>query len=809
MLLLNEIDKKWQEIWEENGLFSVDLSDNIKPKYYILEMFPYPSGKLHMGHVRNYTIGEVITRYKMCQGFNVLHPMGWDSFGLPAENAAIQNNIHPKDWTLKNIKSIRRSLKSLGFAYAWNRELATCDSSYYVYEQKMFLDFYKKGLVYRKESVVNWDPVEKTVLANEQVIDGKGWRSGAVVEQKKLKQWFLKISDFSEELLNSLSSLKKWPEKVKIMQEKWIGKSEGVEIIFNTEDNNKIKIYTTRPETLFGASFIGISHDHELLNSLASKKIKDFILESKKKSTKTHDIALMEKKGVFIGSYAIHPISGKKIPVYVVNFIIAEYGTGSIFGCPSQDLRDREFAEKYHLPIIEVIENGKMINSGFLDGLEVLEARSKIVDFLVKKRIGVKKVNYKLRDWGISRQRYWGCPIPIIYCVKCGVLPVPEKDLPVELPYSSNVNSDWKNITCYKCSGKATRETDTFDTFFESSWYFLHFAGEKDGKLDKKLMESWMPVDQYIGGIEHAILHLLYARFFTRALSKCNYFDKFLEPFDSLLTQGMVLHSTYKNYKGEYLYPDEVETKNLIEKKTGKNVVEGKPEKMSKSKKNVIEPSKMIEEFGADTVRLFSVSDSPPEKDLLWSNTGIKSCFKFLEKFFDIGFELKDINLIDEGKLSRELLRFLHSTIYYTSQDIENYHLNKAIARIRKAFNYFLDLKNLEEKKYCFSILNQLIYPFTPHISEEINQKFFNGKNYLIYKKWPSYNPKYIEVDECTIGVQINGKTRGKLTVKKETTENEVIQLAKTDEKLRRYLDNKEIKKVIYIKNKILNLILK
>ncbi|MBX9744644.1 MAG: leucine--tRNA ligase, partial [Chlamydiales bacterium] len=667
-----ENEEKWQAAWKQATVYKAKEKG---PKYYVLEMFPYPSGRLHMGHVRNYIIGDVFARFKRALGYSVLHPMGWDAFGLPAENAAIQHGVHPRTWTLQNIKLMREELQSLGISYDWSREILTCSPDYYSHEQKIFLDFLKQGIAYRKESFVNWDPVEGTVLANEQVIDGKGWRSGSPIERRKLFQWFLRITDFSQDLLDDLKHLNHWPEQVKTMQINWIGRSEGARILFSLIETDQIlEVFTTRPDTIFGASFLGISSDHPFVERLAKKDpaLQTFITECRARGTSQKEIETAEKKGFNTNFTVQHPfLKNHSLPLYVANFVLMDYGTGVIFGCPAHDERDYEFAVKYQLPILPVIKapndepspydgDGVLINSSFLNGLTVEQAKKEIIHRLVSKKLGKPEISYKLRDWGISRQRYWGCPIPIIHCSTCGIVPVPEQHLPVKLPedvvfdQSGNpldLHPTWKYVDCPTCGQAAERETDTFDTFFESSWYFARFCSPHESTpFNKEMAEFWMPVDQYIGGIEHAILHLLYSRFFTKALKKCGYWD-LSEPFQNLLTQGMVCHETYRDQAGVWIYPHEVEKRDghFVKISDGSLVKIGRSEKMSKSKCNVVPAAKIVEEYGADTARLFMLSDSPPERDFEWSEAGIEGSWRYLNKVWRLIISqlinLQDIDL--------------------------------------------------------------------------------------------------------------------------------------------------------------------
>ena len=722
------VERKWQEIWESRQCFHVDEDSTLK-KYYVLEMFPYPSGRIHMGHVRNYTLGDVVARYKKAQGFNVLHPMGWDAFGRPAENAAIENKVHPAQWTRDNIATMRRGLQAMGLSYDWSRELATCDESYFRHEQKMFLDFYAKGLAYRHESWVNWDPVDNTVLANEQVIDGRGWRSGAVVEKRKPPQWMLRITAYSEDLLNSLSRLDRWPDRVRLMQENWIGRSEGMRMWFDLADSegmrdDRLEVFTTRHDTLFGATFCALSPNHPLVEELAADDpaMAAFVAECNSLGTSEEAIERAEKKGYKTSLVAKHPfIESCDLPIYVANFVLMDYGTGAIFGCPGHDQRDLDFARKYDLDVIPVIApatvepadftigdeaymgDGVAINSQFLDGMAVDDAKRTIAERLVEKGAGEVTTTYRLRDWGISRQRYWGCPIPIIYCDACGVVPVPDDQLPVTLPEDVVLDAPgnpldhhptWKHVACPSCGAEALRETDTFDTFMDSSWYFIRFADVKaDGPVKSEAARYWLPVDQYIGGIEHAVLHLLYSRFFARALRDCGYID-FDEPFAGLLTQGMVCHQTYRDGDGNWLFPHQVqkaEDGNLVHGDSGAPVTTGRSEKMSKSRKNVVDPDAIIDSYGADTARLFMLSDSPPERDLEWSDTGIEGAWRYLNRLWRMiaepAFGLPPPEAPMPNKFSDAAIaarRAIHRTINDTTGDLDRFHFNRAVARIRE-----------------------------------------------------------------------------------------------------------------------------
>ena len=828
-----KIEKKWRE---KRFAVSVENKESNK-KYYCLEMFPYPSGKIHMGHVRNYTIGDVIARYKYLNGYNVLHPMGWDSFGLPAENASKLNNLHPQEWTNQNISTMKKQLKLLGLSIDWDREISTCDKEYYKHQQSLFIDFYNNGLVSKKETYVNWDPVEKTVLANEQVINGKGWRSNAIVQRKKLSQWFFNITKFSNELLNDLEKLKGWPEKVKLMQKNWIGKSYGCEINFEmSESSDKIKVFTTRPDTIFGASFIALSVDHSLSKNF--KDNKDFIKfkeDCNKTGTTEEALANAEKRGLKTNLFVKHPlIKDKILPIYFANFVLMDYGSGAIFGCPAHDQRDFDFAKKYNLEIIEVVSegskekklveaytgNGKLINSSFLNGLNIEQAKEKIINEIEKKNLGTKKTLYRLKDWGISRQRYWGCPIPILYLEDGTIVPVEKDELPVTLPKDVDLNAkgnplnshpSWKQ-TVHKSSGKkAIRETDTLDTFVDSSWYFLRFCAPKNenSPLDEKQINHWMPVDQYIGGIEHAILHLLYSRFFTKGVNLCNKNLNLSEPFKNLFTQGMVCHKSFKDEKGNWLYPDEVEkidTKTFVKKSDKTRVIVGPPESMSKSKKNTIDPEDMINLYGADAVRWFILSDSPPEKDVQWSNVGVSSSNKFLQKIWNLNISIFNRKKNDMNKNDEE--KFIKETDNYVSKidiAINNFRFNVAIAHFYELYNYFRDKidskignKVLKESVIKFM---KLMIPFTPHLAYECLELLKCDT----FNKWPDVN-KNLQL-EVKFAVQINGKTRDIIAIKKDTLENEINDIIKDNFKIKKYFENKKVIKTIFVKNKIINYI--
>ena len=828
------IEKKWRD----NELFNSVVNINSKKKYYCLEMFPYPSGKIHMGHVRNYTIGDVVARYYYLNGYNVLHPMGWDAFGLPAENASKLNKLHPKKWTNENIKTMRNQLKLLGLSIDWSREISTCDKEYYKHQQELFIDFYNEGLVSRKETYVNWDPVENTVLANEQVINGRGWRSNAIVERKKLSQWFFNITKFSDELLNDLDKLEGWPEKVKLMQKNWIGKSSGCEINFQIKGNdNKINIFTTRPDTIFGASFIALSADHPLSKDFRkNKEFLKFKVECNKSGTTEEALANADKLGFKTDLSVKHPfIEGKKLPVYFANFVLMDYGSGAIFGCPAHDQRDFDFAKKYGLEITKVVSNGSdpnelieaytgigtLINSSFLNGLDIDSAKEKIIDEIEKKKIGKKRILYRLKDWGISRQRYWGCPIPMIYLEDGKVVPVDKSELPVELPEDVDLQAngnpldshpDWK-ITTQKSTGKkAFRETDTLDTFVDSSWYFLRFCSpkQKTSPFDIKDANYWMPVDQYIGGVEHAILHLLYSRFFTKGINKINKSIKLSEPFNNLFTQGMVCHESYRDQKGNWLYPDEVKKldKNNFVKKSDKTKVEvGPAESMSKSKKNTVDPLSMINQYGADAIRLFILSDSPPEKDILWSDAGVVSANKFLQKVWNLNYSILNRKEITgdnakERKFHLEVDNFVNKI----DVSIKNFRFNVCIAHFYEVYNLFK--KNIDSviasnilKENIIKIM-KLMIPFAPHLSYECLD-LYNCKTSNI---WPEIKKDLAE--EINIAVQVNGKTRDIIKILRDLTETDVNLIVQKKSKAIKYIENKKINKIIFVKNRIINYII-
>ena len=838
-----DIEIKWQKYWEENNFFTVKKDPN-KKKFYCLEMFPYPSGKIHMGHVRNYTIGDVLSRVKFMQGFNVLHPMGWDAFGMPAENAARENKLDPKIWTNKNIDTMKQQLKRLGLSIDWSKEISTCSEEYYKHQQKFFLELYDKGLVYRKENYVNWDPVDETVLANEQVIDGKGWRSGAVVERKKLNQWFFNISQFSQELLDGLNELDSWPNKVKVMQKNWIGKSYGCEINFNVEGKlpiKNIKCFTTRPDTLFGFSFLALSIDHEISKFYnENKEFLKFKNECSKTGTTEEAIAIGEKIGFKTDLEAINPLNpSQKVPVYFANFVLMDYGFGAVFGCPAHDQRDFDFAKKYNLEIKTVVKPknesdgfkvtkeayvgpGILINSEFLNGFEApTKSILETIKILEKKKLGKEKINFRLKDWGVSRQRYWGCPIPIAYDENGKAFPIPDSQLPIKLPENIDLNvkgnplnsqKEWKQVVID--GKKLVRETDTLDTFVCSSWYFLRFCSPNETSygFNQDDIDYWMPVDQYIGGVEHAILHLLYSRFFMRAISYKNKNFKIDEPFKSLFTQGMVCHETYKDQNNNWLTPDEVEKINNIYVKKGNHnetIKVGASESMSKSKKNVIDPEFIIQNYGADSVRLFILSDSPPEKDVQWSDQGMISSFKFVQKFWVLHNKIKNSpqNVKDQGN-DTKLNKFTNQTINKINQSLERFSYNTIIASLYEIYNFLnkitenkLEYKNLINN---YEKILKVMMPITPHLASECLEEINKNHDY----NWPIIEEKFLEKELITIVIQVNGKKREVLNSSKSLDEEDVIKEIKKIEKLKKFFTGTEIKKTIYIKDKLINFII-
>ena len=843
-----QIEIKWQKYWRDNKSFSSNIDKN-KKKFYCLEMFPYPSGKIHMGHVRNYTIGDVLARYKALTGHNVLHPMGWDSFGMPAENAAKQNNLDPKDWTKKNISIMKEQLKKLGLSIDWDKEISTCSPDYYKHQQKFFLELYDKGLVYRKENYVNWDPIDQTVLANKQVIDGKGWRSGAIVERKKLNQWFFNISQFSEELLNGLENLNEWPNKVKVMQKNWIGKSFGCEIDFETTGNkdvSSIKCFTTRPDTLFGFSFLAVSVDHPI--SKFYEQDEDFIAfknNCSKSGTTEESIAQAEKIGFKTTLTATNPLDKKiQVPVYFANFVLMDYGFGAVFGCPAHDQRDLDFALKYKLEVKTVVKPvnkddnfcvtneaytgpGIIFNSKFLNNLKApQESIAETIKILEEKKIGYKKINFRLKDWGVSRQRYWGCPIPIAYNQNNEIVKIPEKYLPIKLPENIRLDTkgnpldhqeEWKKIMID--GEEHTMETDTLDTFVDSSWYFLRFCSptNSDEGFNIDDVNYWMPVDQYIGGVEHAILHLLYSRFFMQAL---NYKDKKLnitEPFKGLFTQGMVCHETYKDQENIWLSPEEVvsdDGQNYF-KKSNRNekVFVGAIESMSKSKKNTIDPEQIINNFGADAVRLFILSDSPPEKDVQWSEQGMVASYKFIQKFSLLHERIKTIYIMEKNSTydnsDDSLEEFTNQMINKVNTNLEKFRYNVIIANLHEIYNFLI--KKIQDKNYSKNMISNytkiltIMMPITPHLASEFLSQIDSSKNII----WPEINKKYLKTEQNLIVVQINGKKRGIIDCEQNIEEQNLIEKIKEKKDLEKFFDNKKIFKSIFVKDKLINLIIK
>ncbi len=839
----------WQQLWAERNSFAAK-DDYTLPKYYVLSMFPYPSGRIHMGHVRNYTLSDVVARYKRAQGFNVLCPMGWDAFGLPAENAARDNKVHPAEWTYSNIATMRGELKRMGLAIDWSREFATCDETYYKQQQKLFIDFYRAGLVYRKESWVNWDPVDHTVLANEQVIDGRGWRSGALVEKRQLAQWFFKITACADDLLAALGTLDRWPDKVRLMQENWIGKSAGAKLRFALNGrSDSIEVFTTRPDTLFGASFIAVSANHPLAAELAAKNkaLAAFIAECNRTGTSEAILETLEKQGFDTGLTVQHPfVPEQALPVYVANFVLMEYGTGAIFGCPAHDERDHDFATKYNLPIRPVVladeldhdfaaapytGPGTLHNSAFLDGLSVEAAKQAAIAQLEKRKLGHGTIQYRLRDWGVSRQRYWGCPIPMIHCQACGVQPVPEQDLPVALPKDVSFDQPgsplahhptWKQVNCPQCGQAATRETDTCDTFVDSSWYFARFCSPQlaDKPVDKAAVDYWLPVDQYVGGVEHAILHLLYARYFTRAMHKTGHV-KIDEPFAGLFTQGMICHESYKDENGKWLYPEEVEKQAdgcAVHVKTRAPVSVGRVEVMSKSKKNVVPPARIIESYGADTARLFMLSDSPPERDLEWTEAGVGGAWRYINSLWRMVSEPKlplpplGTPRPDAlGSRAEETRRTIHRTIAAISQDFERFHFNKAVAHARELSNALEPLDNAATGEAWvlregLEVLAQLIGPMLPHVAEAMWAELGHTTP-LCETRWPKAEASLLVNETVTIAVQVNGKLRATIMLPRDLPAKEAETQALQDAAVQRALGDSKPRKVIVVPNKIVNIV--
>ncbi|MCO5734609.1 leucine--tRNA ligase [Rhizobium sp. SSA_523] len=867
-----DAEPRWQTTWAEAKTFET-RNDDPREKYYVLEMFPYPSGRIHMGHVRNYAMGDVVARYKRARGLNVLHPMGWDAFGMPAENAAMQNKVHPKEWTYQNIATMRAQLKSMGLSLDWSREFATCDVEYYHRQQYLFLDMMEKGLVYRKQSKVNWDPVDQTVLANEQVIEGRGWRSGALVEQRELTQWFFKITDFAQDLLDALDTLDQWPEKVRLMQKNWIGRSEGLTIRWemseatrSAADCSEIEVYTTRPDTLFGASFLAISADHPVAKALAEQRpdINDFCEECRRHGTSLAALETAEKKGIDTGLTVRHPLDPAwELPVYIANFVLMDYGTGAIFGCPSGDQRDLDFARKYDLPVVPVVMpadgdaehfhigneaydgDGVMINSRFLNGMTTEAAFQTVADRLTAQQLGnaaqaARKVNFRLRDWGISRQRYWGCPIPVIHCEDCGVVPVPKQDLPVKLP--DDVSFDipgnpldrhptWTKVSCPCCGKAARRETDTMDTFVDSSWYFARFTAPwEDKPTNPQAADHWLPVDQYIGGIEHAILHLLYSRFFTRAMRETGHVS-LKEPFKGLFTQGMVVHETYRlgeGQNGQWVAPvdirieDDGGTRKAFLLSSGEEVAIGSIEKMSKSKKNVVDPDDIIASYGADTARFFVLSDSPPDRDVIWSEAGVEGAHRFVQRVWRLIAEAAPVLRTAEAKPAKDgpamaISQAAHKTLQAVQADYDKLAFNKAVARIYELVNSLAGplgkvAGGQEDEAYVCAmrdatrILVQLIAPMTPHLAEECWMTLgFDG--YVAEAAWPQFDPELVADNQVLMPVQVNGKKRAELTIARDADQDTVQKAALQLDAVQTALGGSQPKKIIVVPQRIINIV--
>ena len=867
-----ETEPRWQKLWDERGIFATK-NDDPRPKYYVLEMFPYPSGRIHMGHVRNYTMGDVVARYKRAMGFNVLHPMGWDAFGMPAENAAIERKVHPKTWTYENIATMKKQLKSMGLSLDWAREIATCDPSYYKHQQRMFLDFLKAGLIERKQSKVNWDPVDQTVLANEQVIDGRGWRSGAEVEQRELTQWFFRISDYAQDLLDSIDTLDRWPDKVRLMQRNWIGRSEGLLVRFMLDpkttpnSESELEIYTTRPDTLFGAKFMALSPDHPLAAAAAKKnqKLAAFIAECKKHGTAQEIIDKAEKLGFDTGIRAVHPFDPNwTLPVYVANFILMDYGTGAIFGCPAHDQRDLDFVNKYGLGNVPVVcpegqdpktfvitdtaydGDGRMVNSRFLDGMTIADAKDAVAKRLEgetrgNRPVAQRQVNFRLRDWGISRQRYWGCPIPVIHCDDCGVVPVPVKNLPVTLPEDIEFDRPgnpldrhptWKNVACPQCGKPARRETDTMDTFVDSSWYFARFTNPwiENAPTERKDVDSWLPVDQYIGGIEHAILHLLYSRFFTRAMNVAGHAG-LKEPFAGLFTQGMVVHETYRKTDGTFATPAEVKIDGAGDQRratllaTGEEVEIGSIEKMSKSKRNTVDPDDIIETYGADTARWFMLSDSPPERDVIWTEERVQGASRFVQRLWRLVGEAHEVaksapkeRPAEFGAAALKLRKAAHGALARVSGDIEKLHFNVCLAQIREFANAMSDAVETVSgagqatpdmawaMREAADILVPLFHPMMPHLAEEC-WAALGHKTLIAQAPWPQVEGALLVEDTITLPVQVNGKKRADVTVPRDAAHADIEAAVLTLDAVKKALEGKAPKKVIVVPQRIVNVV--
>ena len=846
-------EAKWQRVWRDQKTFAVD-ADPARPKYYVLEMFPYPSGRIHMGHLRNYALGDVIARYKRACGFNVLHPMGWDAFGLPAENAAREEGVHPAAWTYSNIDVMRRQLQSMGLSIDWDREFATCDPAYYRHEQRMFLEFLDAGLVYRQDGWVNWDPVDQTVLANEQVIDGRGWRSGAPIERRKLPQWFLRITAYSDDLLDGLDRLKRWPAKVRQMQQKWIGRSEGATIEFDiTGRIDRLRVFTTRQDTIFGASFCAIAADHPLADerSRSDTALTDFIAECRHLGATEEAIETAEKRGYDTGLRARHPFrDGVELPIFVANFVLMGYGTGAIFGCPAHDQRDLDFARAYDLPVLPVVippdqrpdefnigsqayvGEGVLANSAFLDGLDIAAAKRAATRALTEKGSGEATVTFRLRDWLVSRQRYWGCPIPVIHCADCGVVPVPAADLPVTLPDDVAIagpgnpldrHPTWKHVDCPRCGGAARRDTDTFDTFIDSSWYFARFCSPAaDEPVDRAKVDYWLPVDQYIGGIEHAILHLLYARFFTRVMKRCDRLSVD-EPFAGLFTQGMVNHATYQTADGAWLMPSEVTRGDdgvPVSAASGEAVRIGRTEKMSKSKRNVVDPSEVIDAYGADTARWFILSDSPPDRDMEWTDAGVQGAFRFVSRIARNIEALMPLlppcgtaapNAFTTAALA--LRRTTHKSIAVITNDVEGFRFNRAVARVYELCNAISDVeaKNGEADllwalREAAETLARVISPMMPHLAEELWCRLGRA-TMLSVTPWPEADPAFLTDDTVTVAVQVNGKLRGSVALPRDAAKETVEEAARSVPNVSTAIGERAIQRSIVVPNRLVNFV--
>jgi leucyl-tRNA synthetase len=857
-----EAEPRWQRAWAERGCFAArDVPNDGRPKYYVLEMFPYPSGNIHMGHVRNYTLGDVVARYKRARGFSVLHPMGWDAFGLPAENAARERGVHPAQWTYANIAAMRAELVRMGLSIDWAREFATCDPAYYGKQQKLFLDLLRAGLAERRESWVNWDPVDQTVLANEQVIDGRGWRSGAPVEKKRLAQWFLRITRYAPELLEGLKTLDRWPERVRVMQEKWIGRSEGARLRFALTEPldgiDGIEVYTTRPDTLFGMAFLAVAPEHPVAAAVAARDpaAAAFVAECRRLGTSEAAIEGAEKRGHFTGLFVRHPfVPERRFPVWIGNFVLMEYGAGAVFGCPAHDQRDLEFARAYGLGVVPVVlppgeeaaryevgeraydGPGRLINSGFLDGLNTEAAKARAIEEIARRGIGAGVVNWRLRDWGVSRQRYWGCPIPVIHCPACGVVPVPDHALPVRLPEDVSFakpgnplehHPRWKHVSCPACGIEAERETDTFDTFVDSAWYFARFCSPgAPAPVDRAAVDHWLPVDQYIGGIEHAILHLLYARFFTRAMQATGHVGV-TEPFAGLFTQGMVTHESYRSAAGNWLYPDEVERRadgSVVQRSTGEAVVVGRVEAMSKSRRNTIDPGAIIARYGADTARWFILSDNPPERDIEWTEAGVAGAFRFTQRLFRLATAIASVPAPATlprsfGRAATALRRATHRTIAAVTDALEAFAFNVAVARLYEFATALgeaerASLESDDDGGMAWArhegarALVSLLAPMMPHLAEEISARLAPGTGLLVAEQpWPEADPALLSVDSVTVAVQVMGRLRGTVTVPPDSPEERVVAAATAEPNVARALAGRRIVKLVHVPNRIVNFV--